>query len=113
MGAHIAIAKGEPDRLDAVRGQPRPPPPVFILTSPTAYRISPPTEGVHDRVEVRADPQTVQGDVIRSIGDHRDFCGGVGPAYTEREFRAADTTGQDHDLHRTSVPQYVFCSRGA
>ena len=103
MGAHIAVAEGEPGGLDAVGGQLLHHPPALVLPPPTAYRIPAAAEGVHDRVEVRADPQTMQGDVVSSVGNHCEFCRRVGAAYSEHELRAADASGQDHDPHRTSA----------
>src|SRR4029453_115557 len=103
MGAHIAVAKGEPGGLDPVGGQLLHHSPVLVLPAPTAYPIPAPAEGVHDRVEVRADPQTVKGDVVTSIGNHCEICRRIGAASPEHELGAADATGQDHDPHRTSL----------
>jgi hypothetical protein len=45
----------------------------------------------------------VQRDVVSGVGDHGEPCSWIRVAYPERKLRAADATGQDHDLHRTSV----------
>src|SRR5215217_1508000 len=104
MGADILITEGEPGRLDAVGPKLLHDSPALVLPTPAAYRIPASPEGVHDRVEIGADSEAVQGDVIGGISNHSEVRGRIGVAYPERELRAADATGQDHDLHRTSVP---------
>ena len=70
MGADVAIAEREPGRLHPVRGQLLHHPPALVMATPTAYPISATAQRVHDRVEVRADAESVQGDVVSGVGDH-------------------------------------------
>src|SRR6476660_2977408 len=73
------------------------------MATPAAYSISATAQRVHDRVEVRADAESVQRDVVGGVGDHREPCGWLRVARPERKLGAADAAGPDHDLHRTSV----------
>jgi hypothetical protein len=72
MCRKIAVAQPEPGLLDAVRLQLRLRIPGFVDPTPTAHRVDPAGQCVHDRVEVRADAQPMQGDVVRRVGDHGD-----------------------------------------
>ena len=84
--AAYAVSSAITCQLSSCRPQPRsaslPPPRVYI-----------------DRVQVRADPQAVQGDVVGGVADHGDRRVRIGPAGAENEAGAPDSAGQDHDLH--------------
>ena len=111
MGADVAIPEREPGGLHPVRGKLLHHLPALGVATPTAYSISATTQRVHDRVKVRADAESVQRDVVSGVGDHGEPCSWICVAYPQRKLRAADATGQDHDLHRTSVAASSLLAR--
>ncbi len=76
MGGEVAVAEPEPGRADAVGCQLFGHGERLLVPAPAPLGGDPPAEGVHDRVEVGADTQAVQGDVVTGVADHRDV--GVG-----------------------------------
>ena len=103
VGGDVPVAEGEPERLDPVRPQLVQHAPGLAGPAPAALGVGAAAEGVHHGVEVGADPQPVQGDVVGGVDDDRDVGVGVGRADTGRETRPADTPGENHDLHRDSL----------
>ncbi len=106
MRGHVAVAEGEPVRPRVVGDQlggdlerlPGPAPPLLLVhTAP---------QRVHDGVEVGADPQAVQGDVVRGVADHGDLVGlalvrAVGQVGEQaaQEAGPADAPGEGGDAH--------------
>ena len=60
------------------------------------------TQRVHDRVEIRADPEPVHRDVIGGVADDRKLSVRIRPSNPTREPGSADAAGHDHDAHPTS-----------
>ena len=60
-------------------------------------------QGVHDRVEVRADEQAVVLGVVRHVDDHRQVAGREDQLKSVRQLGAAGSAGKERDLHGERV----------
>ena len=82
----------------AVRGELRHRRVGLVRAAPALLLVDAPAEGVHDGVEVGADVQAVQGDVVGGVADDRDL-GVRAPRRRQaaEESRAADPAGQCGD----------------
>ncbi len=93
MGGDVLVAEAEPLRLHAVRGQ-------FLLDqvllagpAPALLLVDAAAEGVHDGVEIRADPESEKGDVVTGVADDGDLGVGDGGQESAEKTGAADSTG--------------------
>ena len=102
MGAEIAVAEREPGRV-AVRRRLLQHPPGLVGPAPAAGLVVAAAQGVHHGVQVGADPQAVQGDVVPGVADDRDVGVREGGAGALDEPGAPHAAGQDHDLHGVSL----------
>src|SRR6266545_4256920 len=101
MGGDVPVAQAEPGRLRAIGGQLLLDRPGLAGPSPAPLGIGAAAQGVHDAVEVRTDPQAVQGHVIPDVDDRGDL-GAVVPRHLPHAAQkpgAADPTGEYHDVH--------------
>jgi hypothetical protein len=100
MGRKVAVAETEPRHRLAVG------PELFldrerlVGAPPTLSLCDAAAERVHHRVEVRADAQPVQGDVVTGVADHRHVSVGSRMQQAAEKPRATDATGQGRDAHR-------------
>ena len=76
----------------------RVPPPALVLVDAAA-------QGVHDGVEVRADAQAEQRDVVAGVADDGDLGLGRGPAQAAKETGATDAAREHGDAHNCRVWQ--------
>src|SRR5690606_28220482 len=101
MGGEVAIPQSEPVWLHPVGVQLRLDGPGLVRATPAAFRIGTPTKPVHDAVEIWADPQAVQAEVVADV-DHRGHLGPDGLSMRPHAAEKAGTTdaaGQHHDVH--------------
>src|SRR5690606_20207594 len=81
--------------------------------TPPTLRIGAAAQRIHHTVQIRADPQPVQADVVADV-DHGGDLGarltGVCP-YSGEEPRPPDPSGQYHDTHRP-ILAYPGCGIG-
>ena len=70
VGGDVAVAEPEPRRVGAVGLELLADRPGLLRAAPAALGVDARAEGVHAGVEVRADPQAVQPDVVADV-DHR------------------------------------------
>ena len=75
VGGDVLVAQREPRRLGAVAGQFAGDRPGLVRPAPTALQVGGAGQGVHAGVEVRADLQVVQPDVVGGVHDRRDLMG--------------------------------------
>ena len=101
----IQVAEGEPLGERAVCRELGLDPRRLLRAPPALTFVDSAAQGVQQRVDIGADPQTVQGQVIAGIGNHRDLRPGQGRSGGEVVHQAADepgathATGEDSDLH--------------
>jgi hypothetical protein len=101
VGGEVAVAEAEPRRIGAVGGQ-------FLLdrpglggAAPAALLVDAAAQGVDDRVEIRADAQAVQRDVVAGVDHRRDLpvgCRGASPA---QKSSPSHPSREDDDLHES------------
>ena len=100
----VPVAETEPGRFDAVRrelvlGVPR-----LLAPTPAAVGVDAVAEGVHHGVEIGADLEPVDPDVVPGVGHHGDLGVTLGaghqPQQSLQEPGAADPAGQDRDPPR-------------
>ncbi len=103
MGSDVAVAEGEPERLDLVRPQLVQHLPGLAGPAPAAFDVVAAAEGVQHGVEVRADPQPVEGDVVGGVHDDGDLGVRVCRPDAGGEPRSADASGENRDAHRDRV----------
>ena len=73
VGGDVAVAEAEPGRLDAVRRQLLLDAPGLVAPAPAALGVDAVAEGVHHGVEVGADLEPVDPQVVGGVGDDRDL----------------------------------------
>jgi len=105
VGGEVPVAEREPVRAGAVGGEfgadaerLAVPPPALVLVDAAA-------QGVHDRVQVRADPQAEQGDVVARVPDDGDLGLGHGLAQAAKETGGAHAAREHGDAHNCKVSQ--------
>src|SRR5690606_29767559 len=76
MGGEVAVTEGEPVRLRSVGGELASHGEGLVGPAPALPLLNAAAERVHDGVEVGADVQAVQNDVVGGVADHGDV--GVG-----------------------------------
>src|SRR3954470_11708152 len=108
MRGDVEVAEAEPGRLGAVRGELVLDPPRLALPAPAPLAVVNAGQRVHDAVEVGADPQTVQRDVVAGVDDGDDFVVRAGRADPAQETSAADTAGQDRNSHWSNLRHGEF-----
>ncbi len=103
VGGEVAVAEPEPLGADAVRRE-------FLLdvealvgTAPALLLVDATAEGVHHGVEVGADLEAEQMDVVTGVADHRDVRVGRGLLEATQETSTTDTAGQNHNAHANSL----------
>ena len=108
----VLVTESEPCGLDSVFGQ-------FLLdreglafSAPSALNADAPAEGVHDGVEVGADAQAVNPNVVAGIPDDGDVV--VGPCCEDPFEKACstDAAGQCRDPHRPHPCTGRWVARG-
>ena len=119
VGREVTVAQPEPGRLDAVRRQLLLGVPRLVAATPPALGVDAVAQGVHDRVEIGADLEAVQPDVVGGVRDDGDgpvvgAVGGQEPGLDGtleplEEPRSAHPAGQYGDrsrrrLHGPTVP---------
>ena len=99
VGGEIPVTEREPVRARAVGGQLVPdaegllgPPPALLLVDAAAQRV-------HDGVQVRADPQAEQRDVVAGVPDDGDLGVRGGLLQAAEEARGADAAREHGDAH--------------
>ena len=104
VGGEVAVAEAEPGRPHAVRRQLVLDHEGLVGAAPALLLVDAAAEGVHHGVEVGADPQPEQRDVVAGVADDGDVEGLVG-AWRHRGEQAAqepgpaDAAGRDDDVH--------------
>src|SRR5205823_13012349 len=103
VGGEILVTEREPVRAGAVGGQLGPdaerlpvPPPALVLVDAAA-------QGIHDGVQVRADPQAEQRDVVSRVPDDRDLGLGCGPAQAAKKTGGTHAAREHGDAHNIDV----------
>ena len=99
MGAEVEVTEGEPLRDRAVCRQFALDAVALVRAPPALPLVDPTAEGVDERVEVWADPQAEEGDVVAGVDDDRQLGVGHGRLQAAKEPRAADAAGEGDDLH--------------
>ena len=100
MGGEVAVAEPEPGLRLAVRRQLLLGVPGLVGASPAAVGVDAAAERVHDRVEVGADPQAEEPDVVGGVRDDGDLVVGPdGVPDAGDESGASEAPGQDGDAH--------------
>jgi hypothetical protein len=99
VGGQVPVAQPEPRGRHVVRDQLVPGVEALVLPAPAARLVDAAAQGVHDGVQVRADPQAVQGDVVAGVHHHRQLGVRHRRLQAAQEARAADAAGQRDDLH--------------
>ena len=102
--SHVLVAEAEPGGLGAVGGELLLHRPGLADAAPAPFRVRAGAQRVHDAVQIRADPQTVQGDIISDVDDGGDLptVPGRPSPDTDQKPSPADTAGQHdyaHALH--------------
>ena len=69
----VAVTEAEPVRLHAVGGEFLFGVPGFVAMAPPALGVDAAAQGVHDRVEVRADPHAIHPRVVADVDDGGQF----------------------------------------
>jgi hypothetical protein len=105
VGGEVLVTEREPVRAGLVGGELGPdseglrvPPPALVLVDAAA-------QGVHDGVQVRADPQAEQRDVVARIPDDGDLGLGRGPAQAAKKTGGAHAAREHGDPHNCRVWQ--------
>src|SRR5690606_32136115 len=83
--------------------------PGLVGTPPALGLVVAAAQRVHNAVQVGADPQTVEGDVVTGVADDGDVGVGHGGEHAAQETGGADPARQNGDSHgsslsRTSTP---------
>ncbi len=116
VGAEVEVAEREPLRHSAVGGELGLHPVALVGPAPALALVHAVAEGVEQRVEVGADPQAEQGDVVAGVRDDgdrrvREAGGGVEVvAQAADEAGSADAARKGRDVH---VRESVRRVRGA
>src|SRR5581483_11464717 len=96
MQSEIAIAEPKPvlaaERADAVHERPG-----LVTPAPARDRIVEAREHVRQCIDVRRDAQSKMLEIVAGVGDNKQFVGRQHAAQAERQFGAANPTGQRHD----------------
>ena len=103
VGGEVAVAEAEPLGSDAVRRELLLDREGLVRTPPALLLVDATAEGVHHGVEVGADLQPEQMDVVTGVADDRDVRVGRGLLETAEETGAADAAGQNHNAHADSL----------
>jgi hypothetical protein len=103
VGRDVEIAEAEPSRLHPVRRQLVANSPGLLGPAPTPFRVDTTPEGVHDAVQIGADSQPVQRDVVAGIHDRYDFVRRTGGTNSPQVARSADAPGQHCDAHVSNL----------
>jgi hypothetical protein len=105
VGREVLVAEREPVRAGLVGGELGPdamrlrvPPPALVLVDAAA-------QGVHDGVQVRADAQAEQRDVVARVPDHGDLGLGRGPAQAAKKTGGTHATREHGNAHNCRVWQ--------
>ena len=104
VGGDVAVPEREPQRIEAVRPKFVEDPVGLVTATPSALEVDPAAEGVHDGVQVGADLQSVQPDVIRGVADHGDLVIREGGPQALQEPGATHAARQHRDPHPTVPP---------
>ena len=103
VGPEVAVAEAEPLRLGPVCRELALDSVGLVRPTPALVLVDATAKGVHDRVEVRADAQPEQRDVVTGVADHGDRGVGQGGravevgAQTTQEACTAHSAGQGRD----------------
>ncbi len=73
MGAEVEVAEGEPLRNRPVCRELTLDPVALVRASPPLSLVDAAAEGVEQRVEVGADPQAEEADVVPGVADDRQL----------------------------------------
>ena len=101
MGGVVTVAEGEPGRAGAVGGQLVADGERLVGAPPALLGVDPAAEGVHDGIQVRADAQAMQRDVVAGVADDGDLGVGCGGDQATQEAGRAHASSQSGDLHIT------------
>jgi hypothetical protein len=103
VGGRVAVTQPEPVGLHAVRRELVLDRERLVLAAPPALDADAVAEGVHHGVEVRADLQPEEADVVAGVSDDRDLRARGRRTQVVQEAagepRAADAARQDRDAH--------------
>src|SRR5947207_2729661 len=97
MRGKVEITETEPTGFQAIRRELVLDPKRLRLAAPAALGRDATTKRVHHGVEVGADPQAEQRDVVAVVADDRDVVTEL--AQPEQKPRAADAAGEHGDAH--------------
>src|SRR5215475_2937585 len=73
--------------------------PRFIYTSPTCLRIGQASQGITDRVQIRADIQTIMLKIIAGVDDDREVFRRENLGKSVSELGATDSAREGNDFH--------------
>jgi hypothetical protein len=99
VGGEVAVAETEPGRVRAVGGELLLDRPALAVPAPAALLVDAAAERVDDGVQVGADPQPVQRDVVAGVDDGGDLRLRRRSANPTEETSPTGPSGQHHDLH--------------
>src|SRR5665811_2319119 len=92
VGPEVEVAEAEPLRLRSVGRKLTLDGVGLVRAAPTLFLVDGATEGVHEGVEVGADSQSEEVDVVTGVTDHGDAgVGQVGGAVSYTHLRAHET----------------------
>ncbi|MCO5606194.1 hypothetical protein L7F22_060381 [Adiantum nelumboides] len=112
VGGDVAVTQPEPGRLGAVGLQLGLDRPRLVRAAPALLGVDAAAEGVHAGVEIGADPQAVQPDVVADVDHGGDLVRGLARPHggqSERVLHAlqeagsADAADQNGDLHTATL----------
>ncbi len=120
MRGGVPIAQTEPGGFHPVGGELLLDREGLVGPAPALLLVDPTPQGVHHGVQVGADPETEEGDVVTGVADDGDLvvCGLVGAGRRVRsergleaaeETRAADTAGRYDYPHAPKSGRLVSC----
>ena len=99
VGGGVAVAEAEPVGVGAVRGELVAHGPGLARPAPAALGVDAAAEGVHAGVEIGADAQAVEPDVVADVDHGRDLDVGQ-RAHPEQETGPADAAHENGDFIR-------------
>ena len=101
----VEVAEREPGRPRAVGGELVADAMRLVRAPPALFLVAAAAERVHHRVQVWADPQAEQGDVVGGVADDGDRRVGGRREQAAQEARGADAAGKHGNPHGLIIPR--------